>query len=110
MSDCDFTEEAAAVLSLIESDFGQSGRSVQYEAIRVELEYAYRRGLMAKAIAIIANALEARQGTDIGRVVYEAAAAATGCVQEWDSANQVKWRAAARGVLKWICNEQLENP
>ena len=68
MSDCDFTEEAAALLSLIESDFGQSGRSVQYEAIRVELEYAYRRGLRAQAIA------------------------------------------TARGVLEWICNEQLENP
>ena len=40
-----FAEEAAAVLALIESDFGQSGRDVQYEAIRCELEAAYRRGL-----------------------------------------------------------------
>ena len=47
-----FAEEAAAVLALIESDFGQSGRDVQYEAIRCELEAAYRRGLMARTDSV----------------------------------------------------------
>ncbi len=42
---------------------------------------------------------------NIGRIAYEAAAAATGCAQQWDLADQAKWTAAARGVLAWACNE-----
>lgn len=39
-----FAREAEAVLGLIESDFGQSGRDVRLESIRVELERAHDRG------------------------------------------------------------------
>lgn len=41
----DFTEEALALLGLLESDFGQSGEDVRLEAIRCELEAAYNRGV-----------------------------------------------------------------
>ena len=37
-------DQAEALLDLIESDFGQSGRDVRLEAIRCELEAAYQRG------------------------------------------------------------------
>jgi hypothetical protein len=37
-------QSAEAALSVIESDFGQSGRDVRLEAIRCELWEAYQRG------------------------------------------------------------------
>lgn len=37
-------EVAEALLDLLESDFGQSGRDVRIEAIRLELETMYERG------------------------------------------------------------------
>jgi hypothetical protein len=40
----DFTEQAIKLLELLESDFCQSGRDIQIEAIRCELEAAYQRG------------------------------------------------------------------
>lgn len=39
-----FHNEAVALLDLLESDFGQSGRDVRLEAIRCELEKIYSRG------------------------------------------------------------------
>jgi hypothetical protein len=49
--DCDcapalaFHDEATALLDFIESDFGQSGRGIRLEAIRVELEKAYNQAI-----------------------------------------------------------------
>ena len=40
----DFDDEAKSLLNLLLSDFGQSGKDVQIEAIRSELEAAYWRG------------------------------------------------------------------
>lgn len=44
---------------------------------------------------------------EIGRIAYEAAAAATGVDQVWgwQRANKTKWDAAAKAVLAWACNE-----
>jgi len=42
---------------------------------------------------------------DIGRIAYEAAAAATGCEQPLEQADPAKWTAAARGVLSWACDQ-----
>ena len=39
-----FHQEALTLLGLIESDFGQSGREIRLESIRVELESAYELG------------------------------------------------------------------
>ena len=36
----------------------------------------------------------------LGRIAYEAAAAATGCTQPWEEANQAKWDAAALAVAE----------
>lgn len=44
----------------------------------------------------------------LGRIAYEAAAAATGCTQPWEEANQAKWDAAALAVAdacEKICDE-----
>lgn len=38
-------QAAEAVLDVIESDFGQSGRDVRLEAIRCELWDAHKRGM-----------------------------------------------------------------
>lgn len=53
----------------------------------------------------MSNDEDKRELHDIGRIAYEAAAAATGCTQPWEQADQVKWTAAARGVLAWACNQ-----
>ncbi len=39
-------QRAEALLDFLECDFGQSGRDVRLEAIRQEIDAAYRRGLM----------------------------------------------------------------
>jgi hypothetical protein len=46
-----------------------------------------------------------REPHDIGRIAYETAAAATGCTQPWEQADQAKWNAAATGVLAWACDQ-----
>ena len=40
----DYTEIAEALLNLLESDFGQSGRDVRVEAIKCELERMHHMG------------------------------------------------------------------
>lgn len=38
-------DQAEALLNLLESDFGQSGRDVRLEAIKLELDFSYQRGI-----------------------------------------------------------------
>jgi hypothetical protein len=46
-------QSAEAVLDVIESDFGQSGRDVRLEAIRCELWEAHERGLNADSASSV---------------------------------------------------------
>jgi len=50
-----------------------------------------------------------REPHDIGRIAYEAAAAATGCDQPWEQVNQAKWNAAAQAVLSWACYQMEQD-
>ena len=52
----DIDKKAFAVLSLIQSDFGQSGGDVQFLAIRDELQQAYNKGLEDADAKIAAQA------------------------------------------------------
>ncbi len=54
----DIDKKAFAVLSLIQSDFGQSGGDVQFLAIRDELQQAYNKGLS-----------EGQEGSDMKAVI-----------------------------------------
>lgn len=53
----------------------------------------------------MSNDEDKREPHDIGRIAYEAAAAAAGCTKPWERANQEKWTAAARAVLGWACGQ-----
>jgi len=50
-----FAQEASDLLDLLESDFGRSGSDVQFEAIRVELAAAFKRGFEAGRAATSIN-------------------------------------------------------
>lgn len=56
-------DEAESLLNLLESDFGQSGRDVQLEAIRCSLDFAYQRGLEHARRAAEPEAELCRHGT-----------------------------------------------
>lgn len=49
MAESEASQRASALLDFLESDFGQSGRDVQIEAVRCEIEAAFKRGQLSVA-------------------------------------------------------------